>query len=425
MLPFYTTKIQRLIRQYKTPILYSGSSIARAFASLVVGFFIAKYVSPEDLGIWATLNLFVTYSLFIQAGLINGLNLELPYAFGKGDVDLAKKMAGTVQTYTLFAALIILSIGLIFFFNIPTSNLKYKFGSIAITLFIILSFYQNFLLSTFRSNNSFLKLSVIQIIDTCVNLFSLALVAYYSYYGLIIKAVFVIFIYVLLLHFSRPIKVKFIWDKNSFIQLIKVGLPIFALAYLESFSSTIDKLLLLKFSSISDVGLYSFAFYAFSIFTLFSGSIASYVYPRMTYSYGQNNDKLILWNYVKKMTITLISIQLPLVLIGFFTIPNIIITYFPNYEYSIPAMRILLIAGLFKGSVIGANVLWSIKNWAYMIYYQVSYSGFIVTFTSISIFFSENRIEGVAFGVLIANILNFFTGIFFAYKATHQKLLSK
>ena len=420
MLTYYKTKIQRLITQYKTPILYSGSSIARAFASLVVGFFIAKYVSPEDLGIWATLNLAVTYSLFIQAGLINGLNLELPYTYGKGDVELGRRMAGTVQTYTFFTAIIILTAGIIFFLNIPASNLKYKFGTIAITFFIILSFYQNYLLSTFRSNNSFNKLSVIQIIDTCVNLLSLVLVAYYSYYGLIIKAVIVIFIYVLLLHFSRPIKVKFIWDKIAFLKLIKVGLPIFGLVYLDSFSSNIDKLLLINFSSLIDVGLYSFAFYSLTLFSLFSSSIASYIYPRMTYNYGLNNDKLVLWKYVKNITLLLVIIQLPLAIIGYYAIPIAITTYFPNYLMSIKTMQILIFAGFFKGSVIGVNVLWSIKNWKYMICYQVIYSLLLFTSTYIGIISYSIKIEGIAYGVLIANMINLLSASYLTYRATHS-----
>ena len=78
-------QVGQLLTQYKTPILYSGGSIAKAFAQMAVGFVIAKFISPNDFGLWTSINLAVTYSVFFQAGLINGLNLELPLAYGSGN----------------------------------------------------------------------------------------------------------------------------------------------------------------------------------------------------------------------------------------------------------------------------------------------------------------------------------------------------
>lgn len=414
-------KIQQLYNQYKTPILYSGGSIAKAFSTLIVGFVIAKYISPTDLGIWATINLVVTYSLFLQAGLINGLNLELPYAYGKGNDDQAEILAGTVQTFTFFSSVLIFIIGLSYFIFFPQQDEKIKYGILAITFIIILSYYQNYLLSTLRSKNSFRKLSFIQIVDACVNIGTLIIVAYYSYYGLIIKAVLVILIYVILLHVSRPIKVGLIWNKPAFVKLLKVGLPIFGLAYIQSIASTADKILLLKYSSLTDVGLYSFGFYALSVFTLFSTSIASYIYPRMTYSYGQNNDKLILWSYARKITIILFLLQIPLATIGYFIIPIIITAYFPDYILSTVTMQILLFAGVFKGSVVGVNALWSMKSWKYMTIYQILFSFLLVILPYLGIQFASDKLVGVSVGILVACALNLISGISLTFIATHKQ----
>jgi O-antigen/teichoic acid export membrane protein len=253
-----------------------------------------------------------------------------------------------------------------------------------------------------------------------VNIGTLLIVAYYSYYGLIIKAALVILIYVLLLHLSRPIKVGLIWNKPAFVKLLKVGIPIFGLAYIQSIASTADKLFLLKYSSITDVGLYSFGFYALSVFTLFSASIASYIYPRMTYNYGQNNDKLILWTYAKKITLILFLIQIPLAIIGYYIIPVIITVYFPNYILSIVTMQILLFAGVFKGSVIGVNALWSMKSWKYLTIYQILFSLLLVILPYSGIQFASNKLEGVSFGILVACVLNLISGISLTYIATHK-----
>jgi O-antigen/teichoic acid export membrane protein len=414
-------KIRQLFLQYKTPILYSGGSIAKAFATMIVGFVIAKFISPNDLGLWTTINLAITYSFFLQAGIISGLNLELPFAYGKGEDKEARIMAGTAQTFSIFSSIAILLIGLAYLLFSPEQDAKIKFGVLAVTLFIMLSYYQNYLMSTFRSKNSFLKLATIQLVDAFVNLSTVILVVYFSYYGMIIKAVLVISIYVFLLHITRPIRVGLIWNNAALVKLLKVGLPIFGLVYLDSLSSTVDKLWLLKYTTLTDVGLYSFGFNALSTFTLLSLSVASYIYPRMTYNYGKNNDKRILWQYAKKITIILFFAQIPLVILGYFLIPILITDYFPNYILSISAMQILLFAGFFKGSVVGANALWSIKKWKYMISYQVIYSFLLFSLTFAGIQFFPNKIEGVAYGVLLANILNFISGLSLTYFATRTQ----
>ena len=416
----YSHRIKRLLAQYKVPLIYSGTSIFKAFAQILVGFVIAKYVLPEDFGIWTTINLAVTYALFLQAGLINGLNLELPLAYGKNRENLAKKMAGTVQSFTIISSLVVLVIGLsfqLFFFD---SEPKVKHGALAITIVIILTFYQNYLISTFRSSVSFLKLSTIQIIEALANIGTLAFVVYFTYYGLLIKAVLVLVIYVTLLHINRPIKVNFCWSTKTFFKLLKVGLPIFALGYFESVSSTFDKIWLLKFANLSEVGLYSFSLYGLTLFTLFSTSVASYIYPRMTYNYGVSKNKLILWEYAKKITLILFPLLIFVAMLGSYLIPIFVPKFFPKYELSVVSMQILMFAGAFKGSAVGVNVLWSIKSWRHMIIYQVGYSVLLITLPFVFIQFSENKIVAAATGILAANIINLFSGIYLSYLATHK-----
>lgn len=405
---------------YKTPIIYASSSIIKAIATVIAGFFIAKYVSPEDLGLWSTLSLFLTYALFLQGGVINGLNLELPLAFGEGKSKKARLYAGVAQTFTVYLSIILIIAGIAIYFFFPFDTLKIKYGVMAISLMIIATFYQNYLLSTFRSNNAFLKLSYLQIVEAIVNLLTIALVFYFSYYGMLLKAVIVLIVFVTILHFYRPLKVNLKWDKTVFLKLLKVGLPIFALAYLESFALTFDKILLIKYTSLKELGYYSFALYALLFSTLFSNALASYIYPKMTFKYGQDKNKLILWQYVKKITILLLLVQLPMFIAGYYTIPPAINRFFPNYIPSIVPMQILFFAGIMKGSVVGVNVIWSIKKWNFMILYQVSSAVFLFVFIFLFVNLYANKITGVAVGMLVANITSLITGIFLAYKATHS-----
>jgi O-antigen/teichoic acid export membrane protein len=237
---------------------------------------------------------------------------------------------------------------------------------------------------------------------------------------MLLKAVIVLIVFVTILHFYRPLKVNLKWDKTVFLKLLKVGLPIFALAYLESFALTFDKILLIKYTSLKELGYYSFALYALLFSTLFSNALASYIYPKMTFKYGQDKNKLILWQYVKKITILLLLVQLPMFIAGYYIIPPAINRFFPNYIPSIVPMQILLFAGIMKGSVVGVNVIWSIKKWNFMILYQVSSAVFLFVFIFLFVNLYANKITGVAVGMLVANVTSLITGIFLAYKATHS-----
>lgn len=416
------SKIREKLSVYKTPFIYTGSTVIKSLASILVSLVIAKYISPNELGLWSSISLVLIYSNFLQGGIINGLNLELPYAYGKGEIKKGNKLASVARTYIIFIAIISLFVGLLFFLIYPTSNDKVKWSILSISLIIPITFYQNYLLSTFRSNNSFLKLSYIQIIESILNIVTLAFIVYYAYYGMLVKSVLVILMYTLLLHLSRPIRVKHYWDKRVFMDLIKVGFPIFSLAYVESIASTIDKVWLIKFSDLTNLGLYSFGLYAITMVTLISSSIASYIYPRMTYNYGQNNNKIILWRMVKKITLILFIILMPIVIIGTFLIPYFIESFFPAYILSTKTMQVLLIAGLFKGCAIGVNVLWSMKKWKYMFFYQATYTLLLISITYLCFRILDFTIEGLALGVLIANIVNFLNAMVLSYKATHERV---
>ncbi|MGE0635309.1 MAG: oligosaccharide flippase family protein [Bacteroidia bacterium] len=415
-------KIVHFYSKFKAPVLYSGGSIVKSLAQMITGFVIAKFVTPQDFGLWNTLNLALTYSLFLQAGLINGLNRELPFLFGKGEEEEAIIMSGTVQTATLISSLIILFSGVGYLFFTTIQDPKMNYGIAGVTILIALSYYQNYLFSTFRSKDSFLALSKLQLIHAIVNLSTLILVVYYAYYGLIVKAIAVSVIYVSLMHLLRPIKVKFLWSKEAVIKLIKIGFPIFILAYIEALAATTDKMLLLKYSDLEHLGFYSFGFYAFSSFSLFPSSVASYIYPKMTYDYGKTNDKLIIWNYAKKITLVLLVILTPIAIIGYFICPILVHKFFQPYILSIPVMQVLLFAGVFSGSVIAVNALWSLKIWKYMIAYQLLFSMFLIIFPFVGLQLFENKLVGISSGILAAHFINLFSGITFIYLATHDKV---
>lgn len=391
----------------------------KAGIQMISGLVIARFIAPDDYGIWGLLTLAITYSSFLQLGIINGVNLELPISLGKNNMLDVKRIIGTSQVF-ISSCLLLLFSASIFYLIINWSSLEEKmlYGIITIILITMCTFYQDFLTATFRTPNSFLQFSKINFFHSFVNLISVALIFYFGYYGLLLKSLIVIVLYVLLLHIYRPIKVKSNFSLDVFIKLVKTGLPIFSLAYIQVLAIGVDRVLLVRYGSMSDVGIYSFAYLAFSSITLMSGSVASYIYPTMTHMFAENRDYYQLSKFIKKNISIVFGGLLIVGSIGYLLVPSLIVNFFPYYIDSIYVMKILIFAGVFQGSVIGVNVLLSMKKWKLMVIYQLIFSILLLCFPVAMIFlWPDNVMHSIAIGVLIANIANFFNAYIIVYFA--------
>jgi len=402
----------------KVSVIYSISSVFKAGIQMLVGLSIAKYITPEDYGIWGSLNLVITYAMVLQLGTINGVNLNLPIAIGEKNNDKAKNIIETSQSYILVCMIIILLLGgaylMVFGDNLSS---KFFWGIFAITFLIALTFYQDFLTATFRTPNSFRKFSFINIVQALVNFLTIGLIVYYSFFGLIFKSVLVIIFYVVLLHFHRPYKVTVKFNLKSWLELVKVGLPIFLLSYIQGSALSFDRILLIKYTNLKDVGIYTFAYLAFSSVTLLSSSVASYIYPTMSHMYAENGSKKQLWKYLKR-NITYIFLGLfGLAIMGTIITPYVINIFFNQYSSSVPVMQILFFAGAFNGGVIGVNVLLSMKKWKYILFYHLFFASLLIICPLIFMNLYETKILGIACGVLVANIINFISAYSLVYLA--------
>ena len=86
-----------------------------------------------------------------------------------------------------------------------------------------------------------------------------------------------------LMYLYRPMRVKMRMDWEALKLLFKTGLPIFGLDYMKNSCSTLDRVVLLRIGGVKDVGIYSLASVALTTMAALPVSLASYVYPRMSY----------------------------------------------------------------------------------------------------------------------------------------------
>jgi len=410
-----------IVSKFVSPALYASSSVFLSGANLATGILVIRWIQPEQLGVWHTVRLAMTYAFFLLAGVNNGLNRELPYALGGTNEKRAQGLAGTALYCNVIACALALVAGLgavYVFRNRPSVVLL---SIIAVSFLIVCSFYRNYLIVTFRSHDAFRNLGNMQFLEGVLLVATIPLVFFLHFGGLLLRLGLVAAIMLVAIHAVRPVKVRPAFGKESFLLLAKTGIPIFALDYIATAAGTCDRLALLHAGGAILVGYYALASIACETMSVIPTSIASYFYSRMSYQFGKHNDPQMLWKAAIKSSIVIPILMSPICAAGYFLMPPIITAFFPKYANGIEAARIMLWVALFTGAAIGSNILWSLKAWKWMVSYQVALAAMISVFPFVGAAVHPSPLLGVVYGLLVARIIMFLLTIWMTYMATHGK----
>lgn len=413
-----------LNKDRRAPVLFTASSIGMSAAGMLAGIVVVHYIAPRDMGLWSSVNLALTYSFFVLAGVQNGLSRELPYYLGADNKNMATHLAATTLFYTVGGCVLALlgGGGAVAFLVWKHSDLKLIYSVAAITFVVVFRFYSNYLFVTFRSKSSFVALSRVQMWQTFIIFLSLPLI-FLGYGGMVLRVVVMAGLGLYLMHRAQPMPVWPSWSTDSFVLLLKTGIPIFATYYIASCAATFDKIALLKFGGVEQVGLYTLALTAFSAFQVIPISIAHYVYPRMSHHFGRTNNPRILWGMAWKTNVIVTGCMLPLAVVGSFLLPMTVKFLFPKYVTGIHAAQIALFTGVAFGATLGTNALSSMKAWSYLIAYQLSYAVMLALGPFIGIRLFSSPLSGVAYGMLGANVVAAILGLVITFAATHREYL--
>ena len=408
-------------KEHRAPVFFTISSISLSVAQLVSGVVIVHYIAPHEMGLWSSVTLALTYALFVLAGVQNGLSRELPYYIGANQDGVARRLAATTLFYTAGGCALTMlgGVGSVAFLLWRHADPKLTCAVAAVTILIICKFYQNYLFITFRSKNSFLDLARVQMWQAALMIVALPLL-FLGYNGLLLRFVIVAGLSLYLMHRVRPIIVAPAWRTDSFLLLLKTGIPIFVTDYIFNFAGTLATVALLKFGGVEQVGLYALAASASSAFVVVPQSIGHYVYPRMSHHYGRTNNPRILWGMAWKTALIVFASMIPIAVMGSLLLPPAVKFLFPKYIAGTHAAQIALFSSAAFGASVGANALASLKAWSYLIVQQLSYASLIAVAPFVGIRLFSSPLNGVAYGLLGANLLGAVLSLAITFAATRR-----
>lgn len=327
--------------------IYSIANLLGALLTMLGSLWVANMAGPDLMGVYNFLQLLVTYAPLLAIGVFNGLNRELPFSIGKGNLEEADRLAA-VSLYVCCIICFIAIIGMLLatFGAWSIGNSLWLWGLGAFAAVLPLTLYRTYLEVTFRTSHDFNWLSVVKLITAMAGLALVPLMYIDSWGGLLGRAVLSVLLGVGFLWLKRPFRVYPIWDVSTFRRLLSVGLPIFIVGYLYLLFISMDRLVITSKINLAALGVYTPALLILQGMAILPASVAQVIYPRTAERYGREGTINKLLPVLFMPLPIMLIIQLPFVLLGWFYMDEIVMRFMPRFEEGIEATRWSLLVGL-------------------------------------------------------------------------------
>lgn len=308
---------------------------------IISGLLVARFVLPEVLGTFNGIGIIMGYLPILQLGIMNGLNRDLPYYFGKGEVDKARKYASVAQFWELSLSVLVFSI-LIFLsvFYLFRGNFLFAAGFFSYALASIHHYYGlNYLQVLFRTNQDFNRLSSITLIISIISLASVVFVWKWKFYGLCLRSIVTLLVEILLLWRWKPLSVRPKFDFTILKEINKVGLPIFIVGIIFSLWSTVQNTFVLKLGGAEQFGLFQLALMVETSLGVVIFSVSQVVYPKMAFEYGKGKDIKGLLQVSFKPILFIFILLVPSIILAWIFLPYAVNWLLPKYVSGVGAAQ--------------------------------------------------------------------------------------
>ena len=310
-------------------------NISTNLITMVSSILIARWVGPQDMGIWNAALLVTFYIPTLQLGVFNGLNRELPYLIGAGDKQRALRMAEAAYAWLwLLMGVSILCGAFVAVWFWTKGQPERCLISIAIAVIVVTSWPTSYLTTTYRTHHEFGRLAKNTVAVALMGAALVMLVWRFHFNGLILRASLLSILGAVALYYRRPLQVKPQWGKVQLIQLAKIGIPIFFVGQLSTFFITLDRLILVR--SILVLGYFTIAIQVGAFVRQIPIAFGILLYPQMAHRYGENNCAMDIWRLARKAAFAASALGLAAGACGWLLLPTFVHIILPKY---IPGIR--------------------------------------------------------------------------------------
>jgi O-antigen/teichoic acid export membrane protein len=325
-------------------------------------FIIARTLSPKDYGAWNLFTVALSYSVWFEFGALSGMDKMIPYLRGQSkyaEADYLKNLTFTWLSIVYFS--------LILLFVLISYNPFYHFtdevriGMRLLSITMLLGAMQNFLLTVLRAEKQFAIIGVVTAALSVLFLVFLLILYQTNMNGLCATLTAFNLAYVgsiaLCLYMSK-LRFTLKFGVGALKEIIWIGFPLVVLGIGFVLLTSIDRWIIAKYLSRTELGNYALAITIANLLFLLASVFAYVFFPKIREKLATVHDIRMLDGYVYKVTVgvsyltacsaALLMIHLPWMYAGFF----------PKYLPGMDCAFILIVGFFFLStSTIAGNFL--------------------------------------------------------------------
>jgi O-antigen/teichoic acid export membrane protein len=323
------------------------------YCSQAIGFFTSigmrRFLGPYYTGIWSIFKIISDYSSYVSLGVSEGAGYQIPFLIGQDNRQKEERTKDTAFSFifltSLAASLILLVVVIFLRDKYPVEVIA---GLFILSIYIILDRLCGYYMLLLRARNNFSALSKAIVFDAFIKLILVfLLVKNFKIYGLYFTLISISILNVFFIHALVRYKINLTLKLSGLSEIIRIGLPITVMGFLEGILTTIDMIMIAKMIGVIFVGYYSISIMAKSYISKLS-SFGTVLYPHLIKDYGKRQDMEDIKKYVlipPKVNAYILPVLLGVI---FFVIPALVKLVLPKFIPGILATQILLIDMFFQ-----------------------------------------------------------------------------
>lgn len=389
-------------------VTYSASAkYLNVVINIVIGAILARILTPEEFGLVAIVMVFVTF-------------FNLMSDFGIGPAVIQNQGLNDNDTSSIFSFSILVGVlfAVIFYFAAPIIagfyNQQALYNIIRLLSFAVL--FYSFQIVPAAILKKKLRFKIIGVITVLVQLITGAVAIYmayngYSYYSLVVKSVLDSLITLVIFYYINPIKIKLKIEKESILKILNFSIYQFLFNFINYFSRNMDNLLIGKFFGTASLGYYD---KSYRLMMLPVANLTHVITPVLMPVLSKiQDDKTRVYQSYLKVVMLLSSIGFPLSIFLYFSAGEIVnVVYGEQWGETIPVFKLLAsTVGIQMVLSSSGSIFQSINKTKLLFVSGLLSSITMITAILIGIFVGES-LEAVAFGLIVAFVINFFQSFY-------------
>lgn len=348
---------------------YSSASQVAQLVTVVAGVLSRNFLGPEQMGIWATLQLILTYSSYSALGTSAGIARQVPFHLGKNEPAKAAEIKNLVFTYQTALA-VITSVGLLIFGILFRSKINPAlfWGLIGAGVLLVLQRVNGIQISVLRAYRQFDIASRLTFWSAVVNLLLILVLApSLKFFGFVLAMVFSFIFNIFFSAHYFKFDFRVLWNAELK-KILAFAFPLMVFGFAESFFKTLDKLVIVKMLGFQELGYYTVAIMFSTFLSQIPNSFVIVMIPHFEEKYGKNESAHDMSVYLEKSLRGLSYAMMILVGLAWLATPFLVAALMPKYLSGILAAKHLVLASFFMALVMPySTVLVTLRKQLFLI----------------------------------------------------------